>query len=181
MRIAVTGGIAEGKSTVMRYLRELGHETASADEFARDVFHLDSVQEAIAARLGVSGQVDPAILRREIAASSDLRRWLNALTHPMIRERMDRCEHPWFEVPLLIEACLQSRYDRVWVVTCGATEQMRRLTERLGDADAARRMVGTQLPTEVKLSFADEVIRTNAPEDNVMAYVRLAAARELSK
>lgn len=79
------------------------------------------------------------------------------------------------EIPLLIEACLQGGFDRVWVVTCGADEQRRRLVERLGGEAGAEALLGSQLPTRAKIPFADVVIRTNQPEWSVKRDVALAA------
>jgi dephospho-CoA kinase len=80
------------------------------------------------------------------------------------------------EVPLLIETCIQSLFERVWVATCGPEEQERRLVERLGDAGAARRLVASQLPTVVKCAFADQAIRTDQPLSSVQK-----AAGELAR
>jgi dephospho-CoA kinase len=180
MRIAVTGGIAEGKSTVMRYLRELGQETASADEIARQVFQLPEVQAEIAEAVGLLLPLDPTAVRERISSSPDARRQVNAVTHPRILARIEGCPATWVEVPLLFEACLQGRFDRIWVATCGADEQLRRLRERLGDEDGARRLIATQLPTEVKLAFADEIVRTIGSEPAVKSFVEQGIERELS-
>ena len=168
MRLAVTGGIAEGKSTVVGYLRDAGYSTASADAVAREVFGTSEVQSWIVERLGSS---EPARVREAVASDASFRRSLNRLTHPRILHKLDRLRADVVEVPLLIEACLQSRFDRVWVVTCGPEEQLRRLAERLGGVPSAESLLATQLASRVKIPFADCIVRTNLPEETVRGYV----------
>jgi len=168
MRLAVTGGIAEGKSTVVGYLRDAGYTTASADTVARDVFASSEVQEWLVGRLG---SAEPSQVREAVAMDATFRRSLNRLMHPRILKELDRLEAQVVEVPLLIEACLQSRFDRVWVVTCGRAEQLRRLAERLGDVSNAEALLATQLASTVKIPFADCIVRTNLAEETVRGYV----------
>jgi len=181
VRIAITGGIAEGKSTVLGYLREEGYRVASADEIARHVFESDAIQLAIAALLGRKGPVGPEELRSALSASSATRRAVNRLLHPVILKALEREDAQFFEVPLLIETCLQGRFDRVWVVTCGAEEQLRRLSVRLGSEEKAAQLIALQLPTRVKCVFADEIVRTNQSEDFVMSSVKAAVTREFGR
>lgn len=178
MRIAVTGGIAEGKSTVLGLIADLGYPTISSDAIAREVFALPDVQEALAGILGNSSPaVTPAELRAAIAVSNETRRKVNRIMHPRIRDAMDRSSAKFHEVPLLIEACLYDRYDEVWVVTCGSTEQFRRLSERLGNENLARSYLSVQLPTSAKEAFATEVIDTLQPLDEVADRVKQLIGR----
>ena len=171
MRVAITGGIAEGKSTVLGYLRESGARTASADDAAREVFADASMQNRIAKLSGLRAPIDRETLRAAIAERPELRRELNLLMHGPILTRLMQSDALFVEIPLLIEACLQARFDRVWVVTCGRQEQLRRLAERLGGEPAALEMLETQLRTESKVPFADRIIRTNQAEPSVKHFV----------
>lgn len=181
MRIAVTGGIAEGKSTVMTYLRVLGGATLSADEVAREVFHQSSIQAAIAEIIETPLPVAPNVLRMAIAADPLIRRRVNAAMHGEILNHIKKSSANWIEVPLLFETCLQTEFDRVWVVTCGEEEQRKRLAKRLENELEAVQIIRTQLPTLVKCVFADQVIRTNRTEELVQADVKQALERELRK
>jgi dephospho-CoA kinase len=176
--VAITGGVAEGKSTVLEYLREAGYEVESSDRLAREVFQQDEVQASIARILGVSAPVRPELLRSELGRDS-VRRAVNELTHPLILEALQLSKAAFFEVPLLIEACLQGYVDRVWVVTCGPEEQLRRLAERLGGTEAAEALIRTQLTSRVKMPFADRVIRTNRDERSVQRFVTESAQSDL--
>lgn len=177
----MTGGIAEGKSTVMTYLREWGEQTASADDMAREVFHTESIQAKLAELLGVQGEVAPHLLRERIAADAPLRREVNRVMHPSIVRHILASNARWIEVPLLFETSLHPLFERVWVATCGPELQLERLMARIGNVEDARSMIGTQLPTPVKCAFADEVVWTVGEEASVREFVRSAISREFAK
>lgn len=179
-RIAVTGGIAEGKSTVLGYCRDAGIETCSADDIARNVFKRDDVQAQIGRLLRRQAPVDPDAVRHAIAENTETRRELNRITHPEIVREMRTHRAPIMEVPLLIEACMQGEFDRVWVVTCGAEEQIRRLSARVGRLNAMQ-LISMQLPTAVKIAFADAIIRTNEDESRVQEIVLAQVGIELGE
>lgn len=176
-RIAITGGIAEGKSTVLGYLRELGFSTVSSDDFAREVLEDGAVQQTLAIMAGLSVPIDRALLRERLFREPELRKEANALTHPLILNRIRSSESEAIEIPLLIETCLQGEFDRVWVVTCGEDEQRNRLQNRLGDSSLVSAALASQLPTEAKIPFADLVVRTNREPADVQRFVAAAAAR----
>ena len=173
-RVGITGGIAEGKSTVLGYLASLGYKTASADAIAKDVLSTESVQGEVAELFGESLPLDPGKMRRAIGLKPPLRRALNRVLHPHILEAIQESGAAFVEVPLLIETCIQGQFDEIWVVTCGRDEQFRRLESRVGKAEAVR-LIGIQLPTEAKEPFADHVIRTNKREESVFQEVRSIA------
>lgn len=178
---AITGGIAEGKSTVLGYLREVGFRTASADDVAREVFHRPDVLRQIEATFGTA---DRAELRVRLGADAGARRTLNALLHPPTWAALESSEVEVVEVPLLVEAVLFSHFVGVWVVTCGEEEQRRRLRGRLQGEDAAVQdrmildLLQVQLPTRAKIAFADRIIHTNLPEADVRREVLDAAKQE---
>jgi dephospho-CoA kinase len=165
--VAITGGIAEGKSTVLEIVQSKGFKTVSSDDVAKSVFALPDIQWKLAALSQLTIPIDRQKLRDAMAEQPALRRGINAVMHPAIREAMRSSEAQFHEVPLLIEACLQSEYDQVWVVTCGAQEQRRRLKQRLGDHADIEAILATQLSTKVKTVFADQIIRTNQPIETV--------------
>lgn len=180
-KVAITGGVAEGKSTVLSFLKDLGYRTASSDAIAKEVFDTDEVQVALAQILDCRGPVSPDLLRQRIWAEPGVRLAVNRLMHPRILNLLYRSGAQFIEVPLLIETCLQGEFDRVWVVTCGREEQLRRLTERLGDEKQADEVIASQLSSEVKLAFADVIVRTNRPLADVKRFVAAMAGRSVSQ
>ena len=176
--LAVTGGIAEGKSTVMGYLREANINCVSADDVARSVWDDPNTKEALARFVDRSLLKDRSGLLGAMSADATLRRSVNSVLHPLILSRMVSSGAQAVEVPLLIETCLQGLFQSVWVVTCGAIEQEKRLMERLGDDQVVHGMIASQLSSEVKIVFADQIIRTNRPPYDVHSQV-VSLARTL--
>jgi dephospho-CoA kinase len=178
-KIAITGGVGEGKSTVLHYLHELGISTLSSDVVARKVFLSKTVQKQIADYTGIALPILPEHLRDIFPKMPELRRSLNRIMHPLIRKELLRSKATVVEVPLLVETCMIADFEKIWVVTCGCEEQLRRVTARLGNEEAARRLIGTQLPTRAKLPFADLIVRTNCSEEAVKEYISNVVASEL--
>ena len=170
--IAVTGGIADGKSTVTRMLGEKGAQTASADDDARAVLAPDSptltavLADFPQARLPHGG-VDRAALGAIIFGDDEARARLNALMHPAIRARMRStidaaraATQPGvlaYEVPLLYEGGLETWFDAVIAVIANSAVQAERLQQRevtagrppLTDSAVAERL-SAQLSSESK-------------------------------
>jgi dephospho-CoA kinase len=184
--VAITGGICDGKSTVLQELASRGFPTFVADEVAREVLSDPGLLERLVELFGsdaVSGdRLNAAFLRSHVLPDPDRRRKLNALAHShtlsRLLERVAATDGLAFvEVPLLIETCSQRYFDEVWVTVSSPEEQLRRLTERLGgDSDAAARLLGTQLPTRAKIPFADKILRTLPPVLSVKSEVDSALA-----
>ncbi|MCL6500050.1 MAG: dephospho-CoA kinase, partial [Firmicutes bacterium] len=92
--VALTGGIASGKTTVARMLRELGAEVVDADALAREVVSAGSpaLQEIVASFgpefLLPDGQLDRRKLAERVFSDPAARARLNAIVHPRVRERM---------------------------------------------------------------------------------------------
>lgn len=182
MRIAVTGGVCDGKSTVLAMLSELGFPCFSADAIVAEAYSDSSFVQKLTALVGNEvvrgGQVDRRVLLERLLGDDKLRRDLNRLVHPIamakLLEEMPAGgeTHSFAEVPLLIETATQGWFDRVWVVAAGLDAQMSRLTERFGgDSCLAAQVLGLQLPTEVKAAFGHAIIRTNLPHSRVKDYI----------
>jgi dephospho-CoA kinase len=175
LRVALTGGIACGKSVVSLILREKGCAVYSADEAAHALMSPGrAAWKKIVARFGrgilsEDGTIDRGRLGRIAFADAAARRFLNSLVHPLVWAEQERLaarlegagDVPVFvsEAALTIEAGYSSRFDRVVVVHCRPAVQVRRLMERdkIGRAEA-RRKIAAQMTLEEKLRHADYVI-----------------------
>jgi dephospho-CoA kinase len=165
VRIALTGGIAEGKSTVLGFMAELGVPTFSADVFARDALQ-EPENWARIVDLFDGIEPDRSEIRDRALADDRFRRKLNQILHPWISAQLTDF-HGVAEIPLLIETVRFSQMDAVIVVTCGADEQRRRLLARTGNEGLTDQLIAVQLPTVAKLPFADAIIRTNESLESV--------------
>lgn len=169
--IGVTGGIACGKSTVMRRLADLGADTLDADAVYHELIGPGSnLWEVLRHRfgpaiIGVDGAIDRAALAGIVFADQDALANLDRITHPVVtaelRRRVATSDTPVVAVDAvkLVESGFDRDCDRVWVVTCERRQQIARLSERnrLEPAEAARR-VDAQAPIAPLLARADLVI-----------------------
>ena len=185
MRIGLTGGIASGKSTVARKLEQLGAFTIDADVLARDVVALGTEGlKAVVARFGDSvlaadGSLDRSALARVIFADPQARADLNAIIHPLVRERAAELEAAApagavvvHVIPLLVETGQQDRFDAVVVVDTTVEEQLRRLTRRDGLTQTeAEQRVAAQASREERLGAATHVIDSSGPVRETMRQV----------
>jgi dephospho-CoA kinase len=175
--IALTGGIASGKSTVAARLAEHGAVVVDADRLARQVVEPGTpALAAIAERFGASvvradGSLDRGALGAIVFADERSRIALNAIVHPAVwrraRELFAQAEENdpnavvVYDVPLLVEAATgrQLHFDRVVVVHAPVRERIRRLVEVRGfsEQDASAR-VNAQASDDERLAVADVVI-----------------------
>lgn len=194
--VAITGGIASGKSEVSRRFERLGVHVADADVAARAL--VEPGQPALAeivARFGpdvldAAGRLDRAALRRHVFDDAQARRDLEAILHPRIREALLReCAqapgaYALVAVPLLTEVGGRAAYpwvDRVLVVDVPEDEQVRRLMRRDGiDEALARRMLAAQAPRQQRLALADDVIGNDGTLEALDAAVTALHARYLA-
>lgn len=175
--LGITGGIGTGKSTVLKMFAELGAETLSADDIARDVLAKDTpayrevVERFGGGVIGPDGQIDRAALARLIFADSEARAALDSITHPRIisevQARIDtfRRDHKSdravfvVEIPLLIECGLEEIVDQVLLVATEQESQVSRLTIRSKiSREEALRRIRSQMPIERKIERADRVV-----------------------
>lgn len=175
--IALTGGIASGKSTIARRLAEHGAVIVDADQIVRDVQGPGSpVLAAIAAEFGddvilADGSLDRAGLGSRVFGDADAVKRLNAIVHPAVREESKRRFEAAagadpdaivvYDVPLLAEARLADPWELIVVAHAPAEVRMQRLIalRGLSHDDAAAR-IASQVPDERRLALADVVVDT---------------------
>lgn len=175
LNVALTGGIASGKSTVVRLLAEQGAHIIDFDELTRYV--QEPGRPALQALVDFFGQeivnVDGTINRTKLGAMvfQDRRKLttLNEIVHPLIFREWERRLAALQEektpavvisdIPLLIEGGSHKRFDLVLLVYATPAQQLARLTARNGCTPAeARLRLRAQLPIDAKIPHADYVI-----------------------
>jgi len=175
-RVALTGGIASGKSYVRARFEALGVPTIDSDVLAREAVAPGTAGlAAVVKRFGrdvlhADGTLDRGKLATIVFADSDARRALEALVHPEVRRATDewfaalaadRCSYAIADIPLLYEVGRERDFDAVIVVACDPDTQAQRVMKRDGvsETDARQRIVA-QLPIAQKIRSADYVIWT---------------------
>ena len=190
LRVALTGGVASGKSTVAGLFAALGVPIIDTDLIAREVVAPGTPGlAAVVARFGADilladGTLDRAKLRGVILADPQARRDLEALLHPLIRARSSALSQtaggPYqiIVVPLLIETGTADAYDRVLVVDCDPQAQLERLILRdRTSAAQAQAMLAAQASRQARLERADDVIVNSADVQALARQVQVLHAR----
>jgi dephospho-CoA kinase len=197
--VAVTGGIASGKSALTDAFAALGVPVADADIAARAVVEpgtpglAEIVMQFGSEVLAADGRLDRRQLRERVFAEPALRKRLEAIVHPRVRQWLADAVGGWrapyglLSVPLLVEnAAAYDWVDRVLVVDVPAVVQIERLMRRDDvDRELAEAMLAAQATREQRLAVADDVHDATAPiavlADTVAAlhagYLRLAELR----
>lgn len=180
--VALTGGVAAGKSAVERQFEGLGVWAYDADVAARAVVEPGSEALAEVARafgadaLDAGGRLDRAAMRQRVFADPGARARLEGILHPRIRTWLrdaaeaDAGPYCILSIPLLVENRAHYRWvNRVLVVDAPEDLRIARLTQRDGiDEALARTMIAAQASREARLAIADDVIE-NAGDEAALA------------
>lgn len=189
--IGLTGGIAAGKSEVLRILGELGAETISTDAVVHDLLGSEAVRDRLVERWGEDvapeGAVDRARVGGVVFERPEELRWLESVLHPLVGERVvawrrglpDDVDVAVVEVPLLFEGSMGPMFDATIAVSAGDAERERRAGARGTGALEARS--GRQLSQEEKAAQATFTIANDGTlaeleEELRSLYPRLEAA-----
>jgi dephospho-CoA kinase len=187
-RIALTGGIATGKSYVRSRFQAYGVPTIDSDVLAREAVARGTPGlAAVVSRFGrdvldAGGALDRQKLGKIVFADPEARKALEAIVHPEVRgatERwfasLDPTRHPFAiaDIPLLYEVGRDHDFDTVIVAASTPEVQLRRVMQRDGLSEAeARQRIAAQLPIDEKVRRADYVIRTDGTFDETDRQVR---------
>jgi dephospho-CoA kinase len=185
-RIALTGGIATGKSHVANRLRDAGVPVVDADQLAREAVAPGTRGlAAVVARFGDDiltphSSLDRARLGEIVFRDANARRDLEAIIHPAVGKGIDEffarlpSNTPFAvaDIPLLFETGGEHRFDKVIVVACARETQIERVMARDGlSREEAERRVASQWPIAEKVKKADYVIRTDGTHEQTNAQV----------
>jgi dephospho-CoA kinase len=199
--VALTGGIASGKSEVARRFAALGVAIVDADIVARDLVQrgapaLDEIASAFGPQmLDATGSLERAEMRALIFGDEQARRRLEAILHPRVRAEMLARTHaahgPYvmLVIPLLVETQGYEWVDRVLVVDLPRAQQLARAIARDGMSPSlAEAMIDAQATRDQRLARANDVIDNSGPPDALDAqvaalhrlYLDLATAKQRS-
>ena len=197
-RVALTGGIASGKTTVANLFAALGVPLIDTDLIARTV--VEPGQPALAAViaafgrdvLDADGRLDRRRMRERIFSDRAAQRRLEAILHPAIRNEMERQSreaggvYQVLVIPLLTEGGRRGHVDRVLLVDVPEEVQVERLVTRDGvTREQAQAALAAQASRAARLAMADETLANTGGVEDLRAkvveldalYRKLAAQR----
>lgn len=183
--IGLTGGIGSGKSTVAELFAERGIELVDADLIARDVVApgqpaLQQIAEHFGPRtLSPDGTLDRAALRQRVFDDPQQRRWLEQLTHPLIRQhtlrqlRQAQSEYVILVSPLLLETDQHQLTDHLLIVDLPEAIQIERTLLR--DNNSRQQILSileAQCSRQQRLERADSLIDNSQTPQALIEQVR---------
>ena len=166
-RIALTGGIACGKSLLAKYLNDLGVETLDADDIVHDLVPeaerrriADEIFRDPAKRQALEARLHPLVRARLAAFATQTPKRSNTQTRPTIRIEI---------IPLLFECHWEPDYDIIICVSSPRSLQVKRMTSLRGyTEEQAEARLASQLPVEEKAARSDYVILNDGSAENLM-------------
>ncbi len=175
--IGITGGICSGKSTVTRFLEDLGAVIIDADKIGHEALEPDTevwhkVVDTFGRQVLTSGgSIDRKRLGEIVFGSPELLLKLNQITHPriyqMAKTRLEDCRKRGasvvvLEAPLLPKVGWASLIDELWVTTASEAAALRRLQERRGlSRTESLARIRSQVPVQEQINCADVTIDTD--------------------
>lgn len=183
--VALSGGIASGKTTVTDLFAQLGVPIIDADVISRQIVKKGSpafekiVQHFGQQILQPTGELDRSQLRNIIFNDEQQRLWLNNCLHPLIehetKRQISQYNTPYviWSVPLLIENNLHKQADRVLIIDTDHKIQMDRLQKRDNISEnLAKNMLLSQTSNAERKSHADDIIVNNAQISSLFSQVK---------
>jgi dephospho-CoA kinase len=188
--LGITGGIASGKSTFRKLLLErIQAKSFDADAcVGRLLEENESVREQILKKVhpdAYSGaKPNRALLRELIYEDPKKKQTLEAILHPLVRERWTReareaasaGESFVADIPLLFETGAESLFDRIVTVGCSTETQLARLCAREGmTREISKKIIASQMPIGIKIAKSHHVIWNDGALDALIAQAELFA------
>jgi len=184
LKVALTGGLASGKSFVGAAFEHLGCKLIEADKLGHEVLlPAGSAYASVVGKFGPGildpdGAIDRKKLALEVFADKERLRLLNSLVHPEVRKKTDERMPAYFAADenaiVIVEAAIHietggyRRFDRLVLVVCEERLQIERAMERGATRAEALARLASQMPLAEKRKYADYVIDTSGAKEETL-------------
>ena len=184
--IGITGGIASGKSTVTKFLRQKGFEVVDADALVHQLQKPSGrLYQILVEHFGEKvlledGELNRPLLASLIFSNSEEREWSKQTQGQIIREelgslrdKLAQTEDVFFmDIPLLFEQDYASWFDETWLVYVSRDTQLDRLMNRDQlSKESAETRLASQWPLEEKKKFATYILDNNGSREQLLSQV----------
>lgn len=176
MRIAITGSMGSGKSTVAQLIRDMGYHVKDADQIAKEYLESDCVKTALLKRYGqriltCDNTIDKAYLASRIFNYPAEKRLLEDLIYPFVYAELTARTNEkieFSEVPLLFESNGEHYFDEIWVVVSDEDKMIERLKKNRNYTDEMiQERLQHQMSQHDKALLADVIIENNSDIDHL--------------
>ncbi len=187
IKLGITGSIASGKTTLCQLLEEEGVRVFYADKVVAELYKDKKIQNVLTKIFGKeilkNGKINKDRIRKAILNNPESRIKLEALFHPLVKEKLREffreeeqrgaliCAA---EIPLLFEAGWKKFFDEVWVISCKKELQLRRMLKRGLEPEEAKAFLKLQLSLEEKAKMADRVFSSEISLEELKRQVQEA-------
>jgi len=169
-KIAITGNLGTGKTTILKILQDLGFSTFSCDEAVKELYEDLDVKEGIVKIFGkeileTEGEINKKRILEKILKDQELKKRLENILHPLVKEKFlefikenEKEKVIFAEVPLLFEVGWESLFDEIWVVSCSEKTQKERIAKKGLEENIGSEILKFQLPLKEKEKRAHKII-----------------------
>lgn len=175
MIIGLTGGIGSGKSAASNFFAINGIDVIQADSIANNALNKGSIGYIKFIEIfgdsffDNNDNIDKSSLRKIIFTDPDLKKSLEQIIHPIVKETISKLiissKSPYqiIEVPLIFETNSQESYDRILVIDCDEALQIQRTIKRdTSNENDIKNILSNQASRIQRLSISDDVIINNS-------------------
>jgi len=180
MIVGLTGGIGSGKSSAVKFFKELGIDSIDADGVAKNILNLNkSARKLFIAEFGdkyilKNHKINRDLLRKDIFNDKRKIKKLESIIHPLVREEIfefiqkSESIYTIIDVPLIFETKSNDFYNKIVVVDCDTNTQILRASQRDNQSEESiLKIIGSQATREERLSIADYVINNDSSYGNL--------------
>lgn len=181
--VGLTGGIGAGKSLTGEFFARLGGQVLDADDLARRVIERGTPGfDAVLARFGdeilQDGDINRRILAEKIFGNEQKKKDLESIIHPLVKlafdtatANLDTEDIIVYEVPLIVEAQVQDRFDYIITVESQIENRLERLRSRGLTLSESNARIASQASSDQRRAIADYVIENDGTPDDLFSEV----------
>lgn len=188
--VAITGGIATGKSTVSNLFKKSGFVVINADELIHKIYQLEdtiSFVNGLCPNAVKENSIDFVVLREKFFNDNSLKTQLESFLYQKLPGEFvssipKGTEVVFYDVPLLFEKALNDKVDQIIVVSANKETQLERLAQRdkSSSKDTNEKIISQQWPLSKKEALADFVIFNNKSLEELKAEVAIISSKLFS-
>ena len=182
-RIGITGGIASGKSTCVKYLLEKNEIVLDSDSISHKAYGdadcYDKIKKYFPECI-INQKVSRKILGDIIFKDKERKKQLEKIIHPYVLKQLvigiNQCQNKcvFLDIPLLFEAHMEFLCDEIWVVYVNHQTQLERLIARNNlTYEQAKQRIDSQIPLIEKCKKANQIIDNNTTYENLIEQVEV--------